>query len=98
MPVMTEAHEIQREWTTDQDGGRVGVVISDQHVLVFQEVGGERFDSRCTFQQFRARRSQEGRHVRHLIVRKLSTEVLEAVGAAVAEIVKVSGGRFHLPE
>jgi len=93
---MTEGSDIQRTWSEERDGGRVGVVISDDHVLVFQEVGGERFDSRCSFQQFRARRSQEGRHVRHLIVRKLSTEVLEQVGAAVAEIVKVSGGRFPL--
>ena len=98
MPIMGDGSDIQREWTADQDGGRVGVVISDEHVMVFQEVGAERFDSRCTFQQFRARRSQEGRHVRHLIVRKLSTAVLEEVGAAVAEIVKVSGGRFPLPE
>lgn len=89
---MSESDGIKREWLGECDGGAVGVVVSDDHVLVYQEMGGERFDSRCTFQDFRARRSQGGRQVRHLIVRKLSTEVLDEIGLAVAEIVKVRGG------
>lgn len=89
---MSDSDGIQREWVSEVDGGAVGVVVSDEHVLVYQEMGGERFDSRCTFQDFRARRSQGGRQVRHLIKRKFSPEVLDEIGLAVAEIVKVRGG------
>ncbi len=89
---MSDSDGIQREWVGECDGAPVGVVISDDHVLVYQEISGERFDSRCAFRDFRARRSQAGRQVRHLIVRKLSTEVLDEIGLAVAEIVKVRGG------